>query len=84
MRSFTLVAALLLATPGMAQDAEPGEQSKAEKPVLGSDDLANEQAHVAVTLEKIEETMKRIAKILEKRNPDPPAMRVAATRTTIG
>jgi hypothetical protein len=66
-RSAALLIALLLAPLAPAQDAEP----PAKKPtVIDAEDLAKEQEQVGRRLGKIEETMRRITKILEARNPD--------------
>ncbi|MHC4971042.1 MAG: hypothetical protein ACYTG3_01790 [Planctomycetota bacterium] len=62
-RSAALLIALLLAPLAPAQDNEPPAKIDAE-------DLAKEQEKVGRRLAKIEETMRRITKILEARNPD--------------
>jgi len=62
-RSAALLIALLLAPLAPAQDKDPPAKTDAE-------DLAKEQEKVGRRLAKIEETMRRITKILEARNPD--------------
>lgn len=62
-RSAALLVALLLAPLAPAQDKDPGGKIDAEG-------LAQEQEKVGRRLAKIEETMRRITKILEARNPD--------------
>jgi len=54
----------LLAVPVLAQDG--GEDA----PVLDAEALAAKQAEVAARLEKAEESMNRVAKYLEKDNPE--------------
>ena len=66
-RSAALLIALLLAPLAPAQDAEPPAK---KPPAIDAEDLAKEQEQVGRRLEKIEETMRRITKILEARNPD--------------
>jgi len=62
-RSAALLIALLLAPLAPAQDREPLGKTD-------TGDLAKEQEKVGRRLAKIEETMRRITKILEARNPD--------------
>jgi hypothetical protein len=62
-RSAALLIALILAPLASAQDAERPAKTDAEE-------LAQEQEKVGRRLAKIEETMRRITKILEARNPD--------------
>jgi hypothetical protein len=62
-RSAALFIALLLAPLAAAQDVE-------RPPKIDAEELAKEQEKVGRRLAKIEETMRRITKILEARNPD--------------
>lgn len=59
IRTRALLAALLFAPLLLAQDAPPT-----------ADDLAAQQRRVGERLAKIEETMRRVAKIIEKDNPE--------------
>jgi hypothetical protein len=65
-RSAAFLLALLFAPLASAQDAPPADR----KPVKSTEELATDQEEIGRRLAKIEETMKRITKILEKRNPD--------------
>jgi len=72
-RSVAFLVVLLLAPIASAQDVPvPVDDAKAkdEKPVKSVEELAAEQKDVGRRLGKIEETMRRITKILEKRSPD--------------
>ena len=62
-RSAALLIALLLAPLAPAQEA-------GKPAAIDAEDLAKEQEKVGRRLAKIEETMRRITKILEARNPD--------------
>jgi hypothetical protein len=65
--------AIVLAPFARAQDATPdGQPDKAGKPAkaLSADELAKEQEEIRERLKKIEETMRRIGRLLEKDNPD--------------
>jgi len=66
-RSAALLLALFLAPLALAQDSQPPGK---KPPALDAEDLAKEQEKIGQRLGKIEETMRRITKILEARNPD--------------
>ncbi|MDH3591211.1 MAG: hypothetical protein OER88_04995, partial [Planctomycetota bacterium] len=72
-----LLVALLFLAPAYAQDKEePGKPAATPKAKEAKtpEELAASQREVGKRLQKIEETMQRVAKILEKRNPEQAAL----------
>jgi hypothetical protein len=78
VRPFILLALLALAPALPAQDPAPSREEKAPT----AEELAETQKDLGERLAGLEKTMQRIAKILEKRNPDQAArLRIALQRS---